>query len=190
MHIVITLAFLTLFANSVLAAEPFDFKGAPLGASEKELVEKVAPNNGKLTCRDASKVERPFADRKCIANEINQLEFAGTTITVEFGKSSNYLSFQFIEDRLMSVSLVLDEFEFNKMVAALTKRYGKPQVTEKRPFRIRPGAPFESDYFEWRKGGSILRAWQYSDSLRKSGFEYMLDSYPALFLQRRKDLTK
>lgn len=106
------------------------------------------------------------------------------------GASTESASFTFIDDKLVHIWFKIDSHLYDSVIPALMEKYGKPKIEKEIRLTNRFGAIYTGTYYEWKKGGSTIRAQKYMDDLRKSLFEYSLGSYDDLVRQERDKTVK
>lgn len=200
---VMTLAVFTLLAGGAVdAADPLEFKGVQMGASEKELIEKIRYDIcSKDECSKTAPLECKTLKTRgandsimgvCVVPEPtiirNRLSIAGKTV-----KSAH---FSLVDDRLVKISFKLFNFDFHQVTASLREKYGKPTFEKKISFTNRFGGAYDGMYYEWKIGGSFIKAHEYELASiknrleRESEIEYVLGSHEENARQRRNQAIK
>ena len=142
-----------LTADQACGADAWDVLGpARMGAAFDELSQQVA-----LTC--SGDAER----RACAAGFQMPIVFAGVPV--------NRIEAGFDGARLVKVTVVLGEQQYQGLLYALTTRYGEG---EDRSFVARAGmaGEFLAGVYLWRKGGVSLVLEQYAGKIDRSALSY------------------
>ena len=137
------------------SAEPFQYKGVPLGASEKAL--KAA--HPQFTCGDSDS----GGDRSCV---IRGGTYAGVPAK---GATANLIG-----DKLYSVFVLLPFERFPAVKEALTEAFGAPTTSHDTPLAAheRPERwdPRKKHYvYEWTRGPARIRMDSYAGSYPQAG---------------------
>jgi hypothetical protein len=137
-----------------------DFRGVPLGSTEREF---VAATPG-IHCSDRAVAERELGDRSCYsADDKAVLAYAGI--------QAKSLTAHFYRDRLSSILVSISPDQFKQVTDALRVKFGPPTSDHSRPFKMPRGLVGKDRVIVWQSGGSSITAF-YFNSLGWSNVEY------------------
>lgn len=137
MKIILPAIALALWVSAVHAAEPFDFKGVPLGSTEQELLEK----HPEFSCKDDP--DQLLGDRQCY--------YIGTYAGVE---ASTMI--WFYSNSLGQIYITFKSDLFDEVNSALVTKYGKPTTVVKEKVRNAMGANFLNEINTWKRKSGLL----------------------------------
>lgn len=141
MKIILQAVTLALFVSAASAAEPFSYKGIPMGSTEQALLAKYP----EFQCRTADRYSP--SDRKCI---FTSGTYAGIeAIKTELGFHSN---------RLEYIEIVFASVHSDTVYNALIAKHGRPTTTFDRPTYDGNGNEFKGKATQWEHGtnGNII----------------------------------
>lgn len=156
--------FIFLFPLPLIASTAqLEFKGMPMGSSEKAVKAKFPWLHGRTT----SKAERASSDRTCEepgGGPSGKMSDKGT-----FAGADAKIIFYFYADKLHRIGVLVREINFDAAVKALTAKYGTPTKTEIEALQNQFGAIFPNHIYRWSPDGGSIRATRNSLLPTKSG---------------------
>ena len=156
--------FFCLTANAQQAV--FELKGLYIGMSSSDAKSKFS--NANCDTKDAT--------RFC------------SVMDIPFGpiKSAN-LFYILLDDKIMSIKIILKEAEFGGVVDALRAKFGASTVETTDIMQNRMGAKFDSLLISWINGDIRLKATQRFSSVDQSSVELVSDSATKEWFRRKKE---
>jgi hypothetical protein len=122
------------------SAERVDFKGAPLGSSRQQLIEKVP----QFACVDTVPADPVFVlgDTLCSIKANAAFTYGGIVpLAVDAA---------LIRNSVMTFRIAMSPGETDDMVAAMTARYGAPAAQLKNVMKDKAGTPYVNVITTWR----------------------------------------
>lgn len=151
------LGWVLVLATGVASAQEvssFELKGFRLGGTEAQLRERYP----RVDCKDYEERARALGDRRCQFYRSGSLpnDVPGDLTTIAEWEVKSY-SFSFIGDRLESLQARLPTAAFERLVAGLVEKYGKPSKVENTPLTTRAGVRYENQKVFWTRGDQVLQ---------------------------------
>lgn len=156
--------------------EPLTFKGLPLGATEREVVERYPI----LDCSGDPARRRCFAFQKYALDKVRR---PGEGVDVAFkrlremmsvaGYAAAYMSFTFYEDKLGLISLTIPAKAFSNVSTAYQDRYGPPTSDRTSTITTRAGAVLENREVTWVRADGTINLARYSSNIDESRIMYV-----------------
>lgn len=156
---------------SACANEPFDLTGLKLGS---ELSNVKA--QGYWQCE---RVNLPEADTYCLSDPDHKESIAGV------GAQGVLLGFY--DARLTQISIYFQEYDFDTVLSALEKKYGRPDHEGRSVVYDSVGARFENYLAMWERGDSIISAQRRAGAINRSAVRYHVPDLDKKFDERRRE---
>ena len=151
-------------------AQQLELKGLSPGMAKEALNTKMPD----LKCvPDAA--SKSYSECKYLRQSIHQANVTElNTLAEELVES---WSFEFIDDRLGRIVIILPISSFDAVVSALRIKFGAPTKSGKSIVQNRMGAKFESRQFTWSKNQQMLVATEFAGSLDDSAVVLLNQHY-------------
>lgn len=157
-------------SSAIASDAALDFKGLRLGSSYSEFA-----SNNRFRCSEEKK--SPLGDATCSY-------IYGTRETVA-DAAVIWATFYFYDGALARVSVLIDEADFDQVLAAYLEKYGRPASTRKGSITTRMGAKLNNELAVWtRASGSIELRRRTSADVTQSSITYEIQAADRLYRDR------
>lgn len=177
------IAFLFSVATVFATAQTIDFRGVPMGAKEKQLLEK-APF---LKCQDTRPDDNALGDRNCYAyfhkdNAPENARFGGIYVS--------YYSAYFYGDKLSDISIHFDVKNFNAVLDVMIEKFGKNATIDAPIYKPERGHERVNATVVWNRADSSVEIEKYGADIYTSRVSYHYKPLQGEYEKRAKELTK
>lgn len=145
MNRIVVLCALILAASATAQAPPIDFKGVPFGATAAQILKTLPKSNFGSWCR------AKLHDGTCA--------LYGVTFANQYAEG---IDIAFKSGGLYSVTVRVDASTFDRVLQAITEKYGKPGHLETPELQNAVGAKFQGVRATWEDGtGATINAYKH-----------------------------
>ena len=178
-------ALLLLGAPISHASSPLEFRGLAIGSTEEEFRTRYP----ELRCDDPQKKAaaekgrfKDFWQRKQTEADL----FCGTVISDRApparlakmaGQVATNFEFDFVRNQLMHASASLPPPAFDRLVAALSAKYGAPDRKETESFQSKTQGKVANTILYWTRGDATIRVSKYAAGLDMTSYSLASNDY-------------